>query len=160
MSVNTFGVAVDDVRADHFPNWTPFSTSSNPTLARVTAWLSEEASDLAGKLRLKSIDPTTITDATTEAYLWCAKTLKLMVAVRVYPSVTAGNPDGLKVLQAQLDTRLKWLEEHGLELDGAGTLLTNAHEGPTSHISEYSLTTADPDYMSTTESPFHKDDPL
>jgi hypothetical protein len=110
---------------------------------------------------VKSIDPTSITDSTSEAFAWCAKTLKLMVAVRIYPAVTAGNPDGLKALQAQLDARLAWLEKHGLELAGAQTLISGSEpEGPTSHISQYGLTTADSSLMSSTESPFHKDDQL
>jgi hypothetical protein len=159
--IDVFGVDADSVRKAHFPNWTPFSSSTNPTVDTIDSFILEEGADLAGALRVKSIDPTSITDSTSEAFAWCAKTLKLMVAVRIYPAVTAGNPDGLKALQAQLDARLAWLEKHGLELAGAQTLISGSEpEGPTSHISQYGLTTADSSLMSSTESPFHKDDQL
>lgn len=160
MTVTTYGVAADDVRADHFPHWTAFSATTNPTSTRVAVLINEEAADLAGALRVKSVDPTSITDSASEAYAWCAKTLKLAVAVRIFGSVTAANPEGRKALQDELSARLDWLQKHGLELGGAQTLLSTSPEGPTSHITRYGLTTADPSCMSSTESPFHKDDKL
>jgi hypothetical protein len=163
VTIATFGIAADDVRLDHFAHWGAFSTTTKPTLARVTNRITEEGGELAGKLALQSIAVTSITAlATPYAYAWCQKTLKLMVAVWVAKVATSSNPELAKTLQDELDARFELLDKHGetVLVDVSSSDTGSPPEGPTTHITEFGLTTDDSTDMSTTVPRLRRDDQL
>ncbi len=145
MTIATFGVDAGSVRRHHFPQWPDFSTASSPTLATVGEFITEAAADLAGRLELKSLSPATIAaDTASEAYSWCAKTLRLAVAIDVLAASTSANPELAKKWQVLLDGRYELLEKYGATAMGVGAAATDDSdepEGPTSHISELDLDT-------------------
>lgn len=163
MTIATFNVVADDVRTDFFPHWSAFSTTTKPTAAAVASNIIEEAADLAGRLALKSISVDSITNATTPyAYQWCRKTLKLQVAVWVAQAATASNPELAKALEEELAERLEQLDQHGATVlvDVSASDTGSPPEGPTTHITEYSLETDDASCMSSTRPRLRRDDHL
>lgn len=159
MTVATFGVTYTTVQQDWFPNFTGlFSASSQPTATRVTQWITEEGSDLAGALRLKALTASTIDalGATYDAYQWCKKTLGLAVACRVANALTGASPEFKKDLAGQLKDRMDRLEKHGAEVLGAGATVpttTDEPEGPTGHIDELDLDTGEDDGVTSDVAP-------
>lgn len=162
MAVTTFSITAATVQTAHFPHWQPFSATTKPTSTQVATWITEEAADLGGKLALKSIAASGIDSDTPNALAWCQKTLKLMVAVRVAKAATASNPELAKTLQDDIDARLEALDKHGATLlvDVTASETGNPPEGPTTHISTYSLTVDDSSDMSTTVPRLRRDDAL
>lgn len=156
VSVTTFGVVADDVRAEYFPHWSAFSATTKPTSTVVATFITEEGADLGGRLRLESITPSTVTSGSTpEAYAWCQKTLRLMVAIRVARASTAQNPDVVKAWKTELDERLEQLNRHGTVVlgDAVASDSTSPPEGPTTHITQYGLDVGDPNRDSSSVEP-------
>lgn len=162
-AINEFGVTQAAVASDFFPQWRAgFSATSAPTAARVAVIITEEAATLAAKLYGENITAAGITDTASIAYVKCAAQLKRMVALRIFRTTTQQNPELAKALKAESD---EWLE--GLA-DGGGTFLgdeglnsgTSDPDGPTSHISQFSLTTDSADDMSSAVPLLRKDDQL
>lgn len=164
MTVETFSVVADDVRAGYFPNWSAFSATTKPTSTQVAVFISEEAADLAGHLAVEDVTVSSSNPAASSAALaWCQKTLRLAVAIRVMRASTAQNPEVAKAWQEELDSRYKMLERMGATVMGAGaaeSTSTSPVQGPTTHIGQYGLTTADVGLMSTVEPRLRRDDEL
>ena len=163
MALPVFGVTYSTVRSTRFPHWNAFSARSSFTDTDVTALIQEEAADLAGRLYAEDITAADI-DATDNpvAYTWCAKTLHLMVAVRILRDVSANDPALAQAYQRELDVRLKLLAAQGATALGDESLSTGTSDpdGPTSHISQFSLTTLDPADMSPLDDVLKRSDKL
>lgn len=161
-SVNAFGLTVASVRAHMFPHWGDFSNNSNPTTTTVGEIITEEAGDLASRLYREAVAASSITDSTSAPYLWCAKTLRLMVALRILRASTQQEPELNRAWVDELKLRLELLAADGATALGDASLQTGASDpdGPTSHISVYGLTTDDADDMSTTAPRLRRDDAL
>lgn len=145
MSINTFDVDPDRVRDDYFPHLVAgFTPDSPPTRETVERWCTEEAGELAGKLMQKSISPDDITDDESPEWVWCSRTVTLMVAIRALPVMVGQNPEVGRLWAEQLSARLKSLSELGemaLGMDTSGS--DSEPDGPTDFISEYGLDTGD-----------------
>ena len=156
MAVNLFGLTVNAVRASMFPQLSDFSVNSSPTLAEGVICLEEEAGELAAKLYRRNIVASGIVstlDANnlhSPAWLWCARTLRLMVALELLKRMSQQYPELAKAYRTELDARLADLQQSGGTALGNDSLETGSSpaDGPTSHISEYGLTTDDPTDMS------------
>lgn len=160
MAVNEFGVTQQTVAQIHFPMWPAFSTSSKPTSTIVGTMITESAGVLAAKLYAETI--TTITDSASAAYLMCSEQLRRMVALKVLKASTQQDPELAKALQAEIDAWFAGLASGGGTFLGNEALQTGDSDpdGPTSHISEFGLTTDDADDMSTTVPRLRRDDSL
>lgn len=147
MAIEVFGVTYTTVRQDYFPHFTgEFSATTKPSSSRVTEYIKEEAADISGKLRLKGTTAAAIAALTSDAdpYVWCRKTLGLLVASRVAKVMSGADPDYAKALAAEAKARLTMLEENGVEALGAGTSVadsTDEVQGPTGHIDDLDLET-------------------
>lgn len=163
MALPVFGVTFSTLRALRFPHWSAFSTRSSFTDTDVTGIIQEEAADLAGRLYAENVTAADI-DATANpvAYLWCAKTLHLMAACRILRDVTTNEPTLAQAYARELDARLKLLGEQGATALGDESLSTGTSDpdGPTSHISQFSLETDSAENMSTTAPRLRRDDAL
>lgn len=164
MTIATFGVDGASVRRHYFPYQGDYSVTSSPTADTVTEFITEAAVDLAGRLGLKDVTAASIDDDdTSEAYAWCAKTLRLSVAISVLEASTANNPEVGKKWQASLDARYELLEKYGataLGLGAAADEATTEPEGPMSHISELDLDTGDDADASSVAPRLRRDDQL
>lgn len=162
MTVTTFGVDAGFVRRHYYPQQPDFSTDSNPTEATVLEKIDGFAADLEGKLARESITASAITTVTDAAYLWCRKTLALMVAIEIYPVMTGNDSAAAKKWQKELDARLKDLSEDGfLALGGGVAAPTEEPDGPTHFIDNLGLDTSENEAnASSVDMPFHKDDRL
>lgn len=162
MAASTFGVTADAVRRHHFPAFDSFSTSSNPTAVTVGEVVSEEAARLAGWLALEEIDASAITDVNSSAYLQCARVLKLMTAAKLVGSMSGLDPELVKAWRAEINEWKKGLDEGGAAFLGDGATATGLSDadGPTTHISEYSLTQDSAELMSTVVPRLRRDDAL
>lgn len=141
MTVSVFGVDADDVRRHHFPHLTSYDATTSPTETTVTEMIGSAGARLAGKLRLKSIDPTAITDTASEAYTWCADTIRLDVATRIPPTQSGIDPAEHQRRIDELKDRFKDLSEGGADAlgDGASADETESEpEGPITHFTENS----------------------
>ena len=120
------------------------------------------AARLGGKLLLESIIAASITDSTSEAYLWCQETLELMVAIRVAEVATGSDNGLLAVWRAEVEARFKELDVGGAAAlgEGATSSASSDPDGPTTHSSENSLTTDEATDMSTTVPRLRRDDQL
>ena len=141
MTIATFGVTVDSVRAHHFPHLSPFSSSTSPTSTTVSEKLNVEAARLAGALLGEAI-PTSAILADTPEYAACQGILRIMVARACLEAMTGTNPE----LAKRWDTTIKeWfenLDELGptfLGNNSLGTLEASDADGPTDHIGELGL---------------------
>jgi hypothetical protein len=160
MAVNEFGVTGASVAAVHFPMWSGFSTSSKPTAATVATIITEAAGELTAHLYMETI--TSITDTASAAYLMCTQQLRRMVALKILKASTQQMPELAKDLTTEINA---WFTALGV---GGGTFLGNEAlqtgasdpDGPTSHISENSLTTDESADMSTTVPRLRRDDAL
>lgn len=145
MPVTTFGVTPDSVRLLYFPHLDAPGPSTAPSLSSQTAMMQEEAGDLEGKLERQAISAAGVMAAgTTEApYLWCAKTLGLMVAIRVAEVTRGADSELLKRWREALKMRLDDLFENGATALGDSSLETSTSpvSGPTTHITQNNLTT-------------------
>lgn len=168
MGVNIFGLTANSVRAHMFPQWGDFSTESSPTETIVNECIEEEAGELAGKLYGEDIDAAAIEDETDEntlhtaAWLWCLRTLRLMVALAVMRRATQSDPELAKAYSIELAGRFKDLSDSGATALGNEALSTGTSDpdGPTSHVTVYGLTTDEASSMSSTVPILRKDDAL
>jgi hypothetical protein len=160
MAVNEFGVTQQTVATHHFPMWPAFSTSSKPTAATVALLITESAGVLTARLYAETI--TSITDTASAAYLMCAEQLRRMVALKVLKASTQQDPELAKALQAEIDAWFASLASGGGTFLGNESLQTGSSDpdGPTSHISEFGLTTDEAENMSTTVPRLRRDDAL
>lgn len=162
MPVQTYGVTPDSVRLLYFPTNDPPSASTSPSLSAQTSMVQEEAAELEGALELQAIDPATVfaRGATEAPYLWCAKTLGLMVAIRVAEVSRGSDTELLKRWRERVEARLEALASQGASALGDSTLETSASPiaGPTTHITEFNLDTGDDTQLSSTAPIFRKDD--
>lgn len=163
MAVNTFGVTHATVAAMYFPSWAGgFSASSRPTSTTVGLVVDESAAVLEGRLYAENITASAITTATDAAYLMCAGQLRRMTALRIMRELTQQNPDVAKALQEEIDAWFVSLAEQGGTFLGNDALNsgTSDPDGPTTHISKYSLTVDVAADMSSTVPTLRKDDAL
>lgn len=162
MSVSTFGVTANGVRAHLFPQWGDFSVKSSPTLATAGEIVQEAAGELAARLYEENVDAAAITDAASAAYLWCARTLRLMAALRIMQAATQRDPELAKAYAAELAARFKKLDESGATALGDESLATGTSDpdGPTSHVTVFGLTTDAAADMSDAVPFLRKDDRL
>lgn len=162
MTASTFGVSAESVRRHHFPAFDAFSTTSNPTSATVGEVVAEEAARLAGWLALEEIDAASITDATSSAYLQCARIVRLLTATRLVGSMTGLDPELVRAWRADIAEWRKGLEDGGASFlgDGAASSGLSDPDGPTSHITEFGLTQDSADNMSTVVPRLRRDDAL
>lgn len=168
MGVNIFGLEANSVRAHMFPQWGDFTVNSSPTLTVVEECIEEEAGELAGRLYGEDIVASAITDELDDndmhsaAWLWCVRTLRLMVALQVLRRTTQSDPELAKAYQTELKARLDDLSSRGATALGDSTLQTGTSDpdGPTSHISQFGLTVDAAEDMSTTVPRLRRDDAL
>lgn len=142
MSLNTFGVTAAIEYADMFPQWGAPDANSSPTSTTVGRFINEEAADLAARLYAENVVAADIAAVANEvAYTWCAKTLKLMVARRIFAVASQSDPELRRSYGTELDARLKLLAEQGGTALGDSSLATGTSpaDGPTSHVSVNSL---------------------
>lgn len=145
MSINTFDVDVARVRDDFFPHITAgFTENSSPKAETVERYVSEEAATLAGKLRQKSISTDDIDDPESPEWVWCARVVTLMVAIRTLQVMSGQNPAVADAWEKRLAGLLEDLSENGelaLGMDTSGS--DSEPDGPTDFISELGLDTGD-----------------
>lgn len=143
MAVSEFGVTQQAVAAIYFPQWRGgFSATSAPTATAVGAVITEEAALLNARLYAENVNASGITDATSVAYVMCAAQVKRMTALRILRELTQNNPELAKALQAEVDAWFKSLASQGGTFLGDSGLNTDTSDpdGPTTHLSQYSLT--------------------
>lgn len=162
MTVSIFGLTANNVRDHHFPHLDAWSASSSPSTTTVTEAIAEEAGVLAGALTLENIDASTITNATSGAYVQCRKVLRMQVAIRIARDMTGQNPELLKAWSTAVDVWYKGLDEGGASFlgDGAAAVGESDPDGPTSHITTFGLTQDTPSAMSTVVPRLRRDDQL
>lgn len=163
MTVETFGVTADSVRAHHFPHLSAFSASTSPSSTTVGEMITVEAARLTGALFSEAI-PTSAIVSGTAAYAACQGILRLCAARRCLEAMTGADPALAKRWDAAIDAWFKQLEaEAGTFLGNSSlsTLEPSNPDGPTTHIDEYELDvssdTVDPSPATT---PLRKDDVL
>lgn len=142
MALNLFGVDADAVRRHHFPMQDTFDTTTTPSAATVAEIITAQAAILEGKLQAELIEPDSITDASTSAYLWCANTLRLMAAPMVVRAGLEVEEGLVTDLETERDARLTDLSDSGyLALgDGVATPAVAAN-GPTTFIDVFGIKT-------------------
>lgn len=160
MALETFGITFTGVRDHHFPQSQQFSTTSSPKAATVTEMIDESAAELAGKLRAQGLTPSSLTLATyPEAYAWCAETVRLSTAIRVFPAVTGGKDEAqLAGWKRRLKDRYADLATHGFRALGDAPEPSQGGTGPATHISYYGLDTGDDAGASSAEPVFRAKD--
>lgn len=162
MATNLYGVTADSVRRHHFPNADAWAASSRPSLATVTEAVQEEAAVLTGALAGEAIDASTITDATSSAYLSCRKTLRMMVALRIAQDMNGLEPNVVVAWKKQVKDWLDGLDEGGSLFlgDGATSSGTSEPDGPTDFISELGLEVGADEDASSVVPQLRRDDSL
>ena len=162
MSVSIFGLTAASVRAHMFPQWKDFSVNSSPTAVIVGEIITEEAGELAAKLYGENVNAAAITDTASAAYLWCTKTLRLMVALRVLRASTQQEPELNKAYAAELKKRFEDLAAGGATALGNDSLDTgdSPADGPTTHINQFGLTTLAAEDMSALDDGLKRSDKL
>ena len=160
MAINVFGVTATSVKDHHFPHWDGFTTATTPTLATVTLMIDESGAVLAGKLSVEGIVPSTITDATSAAYAWCATVVRLHAAIKVMQASTAQDPAIIERWEKMLAALFKDLATNGATAIGPGASSISNPSGPDTHIETYSLEVDSAEDMSTTVPVFRRDDLL
>lgn len=164
MTVSIFGVTHGSVRRHHFGQQTDFSATTSPTSTTVGEKIDAQAARLEGKLRLKGITASAITDTASAAYIWCADTLRLMTAISIQPVALGIDSDEAARWRADLKERLADLEERGADAlgDGATADATASEpEGPITHFTENTgIDTGDDDDASDAEPPLRFGDEL
>lgn len=149
MALNLFGVDADAVRRHHFPMQDAFDTTTTPTLATVTEIITAQSAILEGKLQSELVQPATITDASTAAYLWCANTLRLMAAPMVVRAGLEVEEGLVTDLEKERDARLTDLAESGYLALGDGVATPGvAANGPTTFIDVFGIETQSASDMS------------
>lgn len=161
MTVTTFGVTPSTIRTNRFPHLDDFSANSAPTRVAVEEFIDRAAAKLDGKLLLEAIVAADI-EVLSAAYVNCARAVELQAAVYVAESSTGKDNGLLTVWRDELKTFFAELDEDGAASLGSGAASTSNSDpdGPTSHISEYSLTTDASADMSTVVPRLRRDDQL
>lgn len=140
-----FGVTHDTVRKHHFPQWSAFTTGSNPSADTITEKILECAGELEAKLLQEDITASAITDSTSAAYLWCQKTLKLMAALEILTIATQAVPPISSQWQGWLDKRWENLADNSnLALGGGVAAPATQPDGPTHHIAQLLIDVGEP----------------
>lgn len=140
MSITLFGVTPETVHAHHFPQSAVFTASNKPKRATVLEMIDAAAAELGGKLRAKGLTPSALTLADfPEAYAWCAETVRLSSAIRVYPSMTGTDPEVVRAWQKKLDARYEDLDENGHRALGDAEAPADSGVGAVTHISSLNL---------------------
>lgn len=163
MSVSTFGVTSSTVQTSRFPHLGSFGANTAPSSSAVDVFINQSAARLEGKLLLEKIAASSIVDTASAAYLWCQETLELMVAVRIAQAATGSDNGQAQAWRDELKVRFDELDEGGASALGSGVTTTGTPsdpDGPTSHISEYSLTVDSAADMSTVVPRLRRDDKL
>lgn len=164
MTIYAFGVTPVTVRGECFPAIGAFTTNSNPTAAVVTSIINQKAAELGGLLASEGVSAATVHGLGAEQipYLWCQETLTLMVAVRLLQIITSNNPKLAEAWANTLSARLKDLADRGAIALGDASLDTGTSpaNGPTTHITHFSLSLPSNDDLSSLDPPFRKDDLL
>jgi hypothetical protein len=146
VTVAIFDVVADDVRKEHFAYLPPWDTTTSPTEDTVTNLIRSAAAKLSGKLALKSIDATSITDIDTPAFIWCADTIKLDVATCIPPTVSGLDPEEYRRRRDELKERYTDLSEGGADVLGEGATASASStepEGPVEFLTELGIDTGD-----------------
>lgn len=161
MTVTTFGVTASSLRKNRFPHLDDFSANSAPTRVAVEEFIDRAAAKLDGKLLLEAIVAADI-EVLSAAYVNCARAVELQAAVYVAEAATGKDNGLLTVWRDELKTFFAELDEDGAASLGSGATSTSSSDpdGPTSHISEYSLTTDASADMSTVVPRLRRDDQL
>lgn len=162
MSVNLFDVDPAMIRDDYYPMLGEPGADSQPTADTIERWVSQEAAGLEGKLRHEEITASEITDDEDSAFLWCQKTLSLMVALRPGWPQAAAVPQSVRdAWAADLKQRLKDLTEDGvLALGGSLPEPSVSPNGPVTHINTYGLDAGDTSLASDVAPVLRRSDPL
>jgi hypothetical protein len=161
MAIATFGVTYSTVRAHHFPQIADFSANSNPTSTTVTQMVSASAAELGGKLRAEGLTPSSLeSDASSEAYAWCAETVRLGAAIRAIKAMTGQDPAVCQAWERVLKERFDTLASLGHLALGDASAPSEQADGPRSHISNHSLDTGDTDDISDVIPVFRRSDAL
>lgn len=163
MSLATFGLSAAIEYADMFPQWSAPDANSTPTTTTVGRFINEEAADLAARLYAENVIASAITTPANEvAYTWCAKTLKLMVAMRIFGVATQQDPELRKSYAAELKARFENLDEKGATALGDSSLDSgdSPADGPTTHLNQFRLDTLSADDMSPLDDGLKRSDPL
>lgn len=142
---NIFAVTHELVRKHHFPQWSAFTTTSNPSATTITEKILECAGELEAKLSQEALSAAAITDATSPAYLWCQKTLKLMAAIEILTIATQAAPPISAQWQDWLKARWEDLDLNGNLALGSGVSTPGTEpDGPTHHIDQLLIDVGDP----------------
>lgn len=168
MGVSLFGLTAGSVRAHMFPQLSDWDANSSPTSTIVGEVIEEEAGELAGRLYAENVVASSIVSTLdsnnlhSAAWLWCVRTLRLMVALELLKRMSQQYPELAKAYREELDKRLKDLNERGPTALGDESLNsgTSDADGPTTHLSKYSLTVDEADNMSSAVPLCRKDDEL
>lgn len=161
MSITTFDVDREMIREDFFKQNAEFSADSIPSADSVDRFVDQEAAELEAKLLQESITASSITDDESAAFLWCQRTLSLLVAIRVMEAMAQQDTTLLKVWRDRLDARFKALDEKGyLALGGGVSAPTSQPNGPTHHIDTYGLDVGDTSLASSVAPVLRRDDQL
>jgi len=162
VSVNTFDVDAAMIRDDYYPMLGEFASDSQPTEETIERWVLQEAAGLEGKLRREEITASEITDDEDSAFLWCQKTLSLMVALRPGWPQAAAVPQSVRdAWAADLKQRLADLDADGhLALGGSLPEPSSQPNGPTHHIDTYGLDVGDTSLASSVAPVLRRDDKL
>lgn len=164
MPVVTYGVTPDSVRRLYFPHLDAPGANTVPSLSTQETIIAEESAELYGRLLREAVDAQAVgaLGPTEAPYLWCAKTLGLMAAVRIAEASTHKDYQLLQAWRATLKARFEALRDDGATALGDSSLEVSDSpvDGPTTHISQYRLTADSAADMSTTVPRLRKDDML
>lgn len=149
MAITIFGLTAASVQAHMFPQWGAPSVNSSPTLTVCSEVIDEEAGELTGKLYGQGITASALV-AGTAAYLWCAKTLRFMAAIRFIRAGTQADPEVARAYAAELKQRLADLDAKGATALGDSALDGGdaPADGPNTHINTYGIDVSTADDMS------------
>ena len=159
---SSFGVTPDTVRQHFFPHINAFSANTAPSTSVATVKVQWAAARLDAALRQKLVSPASIADATSAAYLWCAETLSLDVAVRLARIMTGADPKVAQAWEGQLAARYLELTTRGAAALGDGAVSTGGSNsaGPSSHVTQYGLATDEAGDVSSVTARLRRDDEL
>jgi hypothetical protein len=162
VAVNTFGVTYSTVQSLWLPQIPGFSALTKPTSTAVTTMVSQAAAELEGKLYGEDITASSITDTASAAYIMCSEQLGRMTALRVLKVLSQQFPELAKEYARQAKAWFDELAAKGGTFLGNDDLQTGDSDpdGPTTHISQYGLTTDSAASMSTTIPRLRRDDDL
>lgn len=162
MAVATFGITPETVRADFVPHIGTFTTSSVPSTSSVSRAILQAGARLAGLLDDRQVDTSSITDASSAAYIYCGRYIELWVAAHLLRAMPGANQELTKSWQEELASIEKAIDTQGAGALGPGATQTGTSEalGPADWISEGSLSVDSYDDWSGVEAVLRRDDQL